>query len=93
MFGAKVRGAYSRTYCGNGSRSRCRAALQKSLLAATKVTATDLYGHGDCASDASPACWDQNRAVHTSGISTPEMIFQNRPTFQQAVSVTKNLLP
>jgi acyl-homoserine lactone acylase PvdQ len=91
VFGGKVRGAYSRAYCGNGSRSRCRAALQRSLLAATKVTATNLYGHGDCASDPSPACWDQNRAVHTSAISTPEMIFQNRPTFQQAVAVTKNL--
>jgi len=88
VFGPHPRGAYSRGYCGGGSKSKCRSALRSSLLAATKVSAAKVYGYGDCSSDPEPSCWDQDRSVHTSGISTPEMPFQNRPTFQQTVSVT-----
>jgi acyl-homoserine lactone acylase PvdQ len=87
IFGPAPRGAYSRGYCGHGSSSGCRTALRKSLLAATKVSAQKVYGYGDCSGDPQPSCWDQDRAVHTSGISTPEIKFQNRPTFQQTVSV------
>ena len=50
-----------------------------------------LYGHGDCAGDPDPQCYDQNRSVITSAISVPPAPFQNRPTFQQTVSVTRNL--
>ena len=88
VYGPRPQGAYSRPYCGRGSKAKCRAALRRSLLAATKVTPQQEYGFGDCSSDPNPACWDQDRATHTSGISIPELIFQNRPTFQQAVSVT-----
>ena len=91
VFGPQPRGAYSRGYCGGGSRSKCRAALRHSLAAALKVSAADVYGYGDCAGDPEPSCWDQDRAVHTSGISTPEMPFQNRPTFQQTVSITRSV--
>ncbi len=91
VYGPGPRGAYSRDYCGGGSKRKCRAALRKSLLAATKVTPQKEYGFGDCVSDPNPACWDQDRATHTSGISIPEMIFQNRPTFQQTVSITHGL--
>jgi acyl-homoserine lactone acylase PvdQ len=91
IFGPRPRGAYSRGYCGDGSKSKCRAALQRSLAAALKLSPTDVYGYGRCADDPQPSCWDQDRAIHTSGISTPEMIFQNRPTFQQTVSVTHSV--
>jgi acyl-homoserine lactone acylase PvdQ len=91
VYGAHPRAPYSRGYCGRGSKGKCRAALRKSLLAATKVTPQQEYGFGDCASDPNPACWDEDRATHTSGISTPELIYQNRPTFQQAVSVTHSV--
>jgi hypothetical protein len=91
VFGPRPRGAYSRGYCGGGSKVRCRAALRKSLLAAAKLSPQDIYGFGDCSSDPNPACWDMDRATHTSGISTPELIFQNRPTFQQTVSVSRSV--
>ncbi|CAN5420800.1 penicillin acylase family protein [soil metagenome] len=90
-FGPKPKGAYSRGYCGKGSKSKCRRVLRRTLRQATKVSAAQVYGYGDCASTPEPACWDKDRATHTSAISTPELIFQNRPTFQQTVSVGRNL--
>lgn len=89
--GARPRGPRSRTYSGGGSTSKCRAALRSSLKQALKVTPQTLYGHGDCAGDPDPQCYDQNRSVITSAISIPPAPFQNRPTFQQTVSVTRNL--
>ena len=94
LFGPRPRGAYSRAYCGNGSRARCRAARQRSLAQAMKVTPAKLYGYGDCSADPTPLCWDLNRSTITSAVSVPEtMVFQNRPTFQQAVSVTHSVKP
>ena len=91
LYGPKPRGAWSRTYCGGGSKAKCRTALRHSLSRAIKVTPQALYGHGDCADDPDPQCYDQNRSIITSAISIPPAPFQNRPTFQQTVSVTKNL--
>ena len=86
----RPRGAWSRGYCGGGSKSKCRAALRSSLRKALGDPAGRL-GHGDCAGDPDPQCYDQNRSIITSAISIPPAPFQNRPTFQQTVSVTKNL--
>jgi len=91
LFGPRPRGAWSRTYCGGGSVSKCRAVLRASLREAIHVSPQALYGHGDCAGDPDPQCYDQNRSVITSAISVPPAPFQNRPTFQQTVSVTRNL--
>ncbi len=91
LFGPKPKGAWSRVYCGHGTRHRCRQALRGSLRKALKVSRATLYGHGDCASDPDPQCYDQNRSVITSAISIPPAPFQNRPTFQQTVSVKRNL--
>src|SRR3954469_6246572 len=49
LLGRKVRGRYSRVYCGRGARSRCRAALLASLRAALKVDPNKLYADGVCA--------------------------------------------
>jgi hypothetical protein len=87
----RVRGRWSRVYCGNGSKKRCRKALLSSLTAAMKVTPQELYGHGDCASDPTPYCNDQNRLTNASAISVPPMLFQNRPTFQQTVEIPRSL--
>jgi hypothetical protein len=87
LFGPRPQDPYSRVYCGKGSRGRCRSALRGSLRQALSMSAADVYGFGDCSGDPEPSCWDENRATHTSAISTPEMPFQNRPTFQQTVSV------
>jgi len=93
LFGPKPRGAYSRVYCGGGSRKRCRAALQRSLAEALKVSPAKLYGggNGKCASDPQPSCFDQNRPQLTSGITLGAFPFQNRPTFQQVVTLTQKL--
>jgi acyl-homoserine lactone acylase PvdQ len=93
LFGHRPRGSWSRVYCGNGSRKRCRTALQRSLAAALKVTPQELYGGGDgaCAPDPDPQCFDLNRPAVTSGVSLPPFPFQNRPTFQQVVTPTQRL--
>jgi acyl-homoserine lactone acylase PvdQ len=93
LFGAKPEGAYSRVYCGHGSRKRCRALLQRTLAAALKVTPQQLYGGGDgeCAANPQPSCYDQNRPQVTSGITLGPFPFQNRPTFQQVVTLTQRL--
>jgi acyl-homoserine lactone acylase PvdQ len=93
VFGPKPRGAYSRDYCGGGSKKKCRAALQRSLAQALKVSPATLYGGGNgrCASNPQPSCFDQNRPSLTSGITLGAFPFQNRPTFQQVVTLTKTL--
>jgi acyl-homoserine lactone acylase PvdQ len=93
LFGPKPKGAWSRVYCGGGSKRRCRRALQRSLAAALKTSPQQLYGGGDgaCASNPQPSCFDQNRPQVTGGISLPPFPFQNRPTFQQVVKPTQRL--
>jgi acyl-homoserine lactone acylase PvdQ len=91
LFGPSHKRGWSKAYCGDVSESKCRAALRSSLRKALKVTPSTLYGHDDCADDPDPQCYDQNRSIITSAISIPPAPFQNRPTFQQTVSVTRNL--
>ena len=93
LFGPKPRGNWSRVHCGGGSKQRCRQALQRSLRAALKVTPEQLYGGGDgaCAANPQPSCFDQNRPAVTSGITLGPFPFQNRPTFQQVVTLTQRL--
>jgi hypothetical protein len=91
LFGPRPKGAWSRVYCGRGSRARCRVALRKSLKAALGVTAQQLYAHGDCAGNPDPACHDQNRWRVTAAIRVKPFPFQNRPTFQQTVEIPRRL--
>ncbi|MCW2967499.1 MAG: hypothetical protein JWM71_1271 [Solirubrobacteraceae bacterium] len=88
---AHVKGRWSRVYCGGGSAAKCRALLQRTLAASLSVTKQQLYGFGDCAKDADAACYDQNRWTTASAISIPPFPFQNRPTFQQVVELTRHL--
>ncbi len=89
--GSKPRGAYSRLYCGAGALESCRQALQSSLLAALSVTPSQIYGQGECAENPQASCFDMNRFVSASGVSVPPFPFQNRPTFQQVVQLTRTL--
>src|SRR4051812_22291736 len=93
LFGrARVRGRWSRPYCGRGSRKRCRKLLRGALLSALSVSRKDLYGHAsDCASNAQALCWDQNRFKVAAGVDVPDFPFQNRPTFQQTVELSRSL--
>jgi hypothetical protein len=91
----RVRGRFSRRYCGRGSLRRCRRVLEDSLaqavalmrarqgpnMAAWKVYAT-------CPVRPSPQACDQIQFETGGGVDTPPMPWQNRPTFQQAVEVT-----
>lgn len=87
----KVKGRFSRIYCGGGSKKKCRRALRRSLREALTVSKPDLYGRGDCAEDADAECFDKNRSVIASAVSIPAQPFQNRPTFQQTVELTQKL--
>ena len=51
-----------------------------------------LYGQaGDCKSNPQASCFDQNRWTDASAISIPPFPFQNRPTFQQVIELTRKL--
>jgi hypothetical protein len=93
------RGPYSRVYCGNvpgarfsatALRRRCRAALQSSLAQALTVTPEQLYRRA-CPRDPEPACADRNTWTYASAITIPAFPYQNRPTFQQIVTLTQHL--
>jgi hypothetical protein len=95
----RERGRFSQEYCGNlphhrfsakALRRRCRAALRSSLLAALPAMPQQLYG-GVCPNDPEPSCADQNTWTTASAISLPPFPFQNRPTFQQVVTLTRTL--
>jgi hypothetical protein len=83
--------AWRRAYCGRGSLSRCRKALRGSLRRALGVSREQLYGSGDCDSDPAPDCFDRNRSTVVSGIEIGSFPFQNRPTFQQTVSIPRGV--
>jgi hypothetical protein len=55
------------------------------------VSRADLYGRGDCQDDPDAQCFDRNRSTVAAGIDVPPAPFQNRPTFQQTVELTKAL--
>ena len=67
----------------------CRAALQSSLAEALSVTSAQIYGHGACEKNPQASCFDMNRWTNASGYSVPPFPFQNRPTFQQVIELTK----
>ena len=48
-------------------------------------------GNGACASNPQPSCFDANRPTETAGIELGAFPFQNRPTFQQVVTLTQKL--
>jgi hypothetical protein len=85
------RGRFSRVHCGGGSKKVCGAALRASLRAALKVSRQSLYGKGECQGDPQASCFDKNRSTIASGIDVPPAPFQNRPTFQQTVELTRQL--
>jgi acyl-homoserine lactone acylase PvdQ len=91
LFGRRVRGPWSRTYCGRGSRRQCRRELQASLRDALGVSRADLYGRGDCKDDAQASCFDANRSTVASAVDIPAFPFQNRPTFQQTIELTHDV--
>lgn len=85
-------GGLGRVFCGDGDRRDCRSDLRRALRAALDVTPEQMYAFGACTDEPTPACWDRNRPRVTAAINKPGAFpFQNRPTFQQVVSVKRNL--
>jgi hypothetical protein len=86
--GKKVKGRYSRKYCGGGSLATCRDALLASLTdALAHDSDAELYPDGPCAGMDAQACGDSIRYSTTGGITQPRQPWINRPTFQQAVQI------
>ncbi|MEX1142371.1 MAG: penicillin acylase family protein [Thermoleophilaceae bacterium] len=84
QLGRRVRGRYSRRYCGGGDLARCRESLWTAVeQAADELAATQ---------GADPAAWRADatgeRIVFQPGLLGPDrtMRWTNRPTFQQVVS-------
>ena len=94
LLGRRVRGRWSRTYCGRGSVRRCRRALERSLAAALEQDPASLYRDGVC-DDAGrggeQACFDAIWHRPLGGITQPLIPWQNRPTFQQVVEIPKSV--
>lgn len=87
VLGAKVRGKFSREYCGKGSLSKCRVALAGSLDLAIEALEEE-FG-------TDPSTWDADEAgdqinFRPVGLKDqPNMQWQNRPTFQQVLEFKK----
>ncbi len=93
VLGDRVRGGYSRIYCGAGKLSRCRKALLSSLADALHHDSdAELYPDGSCTlyggiSGDPQACADFIHYRAVGAITQPEEPWVNRPTFQQAVEI------
>ncbi len=71
IYGPKPPAPTAATTAAAARRRSAARRSARSLLAAAKVTPQQEYGFGDCSSDPNPACWDENRATHTSGDLDP----------------------
>jgi acyl-homoserine lactone acylase PvdQ len=73
----------SRVYCGGGKFGRCRAALIASLKGAINA---DPYPAPDstCHFGDKQMCYDAIKFRATGAVTQPDMVWMNRPTFQQA---------
>ena len=90
LLGRKVRGRYSRIYCGRGSRTRCRSALLASLRTALTVDPSKMYSDGVCANagrQGDQECYDAIYFRPLGAMTQDLLPWQNRPTFQQVVEV------
>jgi acyl-homoserine lactone acylase PvdQ len=95
VLGRRVRGKYSRGYCGSGKLAACRDALAASLRDALANSAPDkVYGDDskcvqESGGDGNALQWCYDSVVHRplGAISQPRIHWINRPTFQQAVEI------
>jgi hypothetical protein len=95
VLGQRVRGRYSRRYCGGGRLSRCRSRLAASLRDAIansdpqKVYGDDAKCVEESAGDGNKLQYCYDTVVHRplGAIEQPRIHWINRPTFQQAVEI------
>jgi acyl-homoserine lactone acylase PvdQ len=91
VLGRKVRGPYSRRFCGRGSLVRCRGALRSSLRAALAVPATKVYSGDPKCKAGDQWCFDAVGFRAVGGATQPLIHWINRPTFQQANEIQRHL--
>jgi acyl-homoserine lactone acylase PvdQ len=90
VLGRRVRGRYSRKYCGGGSRRDCRLQLASSLKRALTADFDSLYRDSRCDDRSGPAkqrCYDSIYFTPLGGVTQPLIHWINRPTYQQVVEV------
>ena len=87
--GMKVRGRFSRRYCGNGSLKACRASLWAAIqAAATQLKTTEGPNPKDWSSSATA-----ERISFIPGLIPFTMRWTNRSTFQQVIEFTGHAKP
>ncbi len=79
-----VSGPLNRIYCGAGSLAVCRAALDRSLSAATAQTARQVYPADGVCPAGDQMCSDSIQLRPIGAVTQPLIEWINRPTFQQA---------
>ncbi|HEX4107814.1 MAG TPA: penicillin acylase family protein [Solirubrobacteraceae bacterium] len=89
VLGQKVPGGgLSRAYCGQGKLATCRSALESSLEQALGESAAQVYpADSECAAG-NQECSDSINFRALGAVTEPEIPWQNRPTFQQAVQIS-----
>ncbi|MGI8460235.1 MAG: penicillin acylase family protein [Solirubrobacterales bacterium] len=86
LLGKKVRGRYSRVYCGKGKLDACRGDLIDSLEQAVATPESEVYADADsCDLGSAQMCFDAVEFTTTGGVGQPPFHWINRPTFQQVV--------
>ncbi len=84
----KVKGRYSRIYCGGGKLRACRDAILGSLAQALETPQSELYPPvEDCTEGNNQWCYDAIRFRPVGLIEQPFIPWINRPTFQQVVEI------
>ena len=87
VLGRKVKGRYTRKFCGGGRIKRCRRVLLDSLREALKIPASELYKDSVCSEEGQggdQTCYDAVRFRPVGGATQPLIPWINRPTYQQA---------
>ncbi|GII65416.1 penicillin acylase [Sphaerisporangium krabiense] len=86
VLGDRVAGPLPRRYCGDGTLAGCRAVLLSSLAAALAEPAATTYPADEACAAGDQWCADAVRHSPLGGIKQQLISWQNRPTYQQAVS-------
>ncbi len=86
VLGEPVAAGLGHTYCGNGDLAGCRTMLLDTLRAAAGQSANAVYPGDKYCAAGDQWCADAILQSPLGGITDPLIAWQNRPTYQQAVS-------
>ncbi|MFC0530689.1 penicillin acylase family protein [Phytohabitans kaempferiae] len=86
VLGDPVQSGLGRAYCGGGVLAACRTVLLDTLRAAAAQPASTVYPGDEYCSAGDQWCADAIVHSPLGGITSPIIAWQNRPTYQQAVS-------